>query len=324
MPHFPSEWSPHKGVWIGFPSDRTLWAADISPAQAEVAAFARAVRADGRGEQVHLICAHEDAAEAAVALQTGAAIHIMPFYDIWLRDTGPLVLSVDGEPLALDYRGNGWGGKYPSPLDDAIGARLAASAGLRREPRTMILEGGAIDVDGAGLLVATEQCLLDPNRNPLLTRGDIEAQLKLDLGVERILWLGEGLVNDHTDGHVDNVARFVAPGVLALPTRAGPDDPNAHVFDDAWARASSWGIELVAFPSPGTVRVHGEIAAASYMNFYIGNASVVVPVHGSPNDEAAVAAVAKLFPDRLVTGLPTAHILSGGGSFHCISQQIPA
>ena len=322
MPHFPPEWSLHQGVWIGFPSDRTLWAADLSPAQAEVAAFARVVRAEGRGEQVHLICAHEDAAEAAVALDTQAAIHIMPFYDIWLRDTGPLVLTGQGERYALDYRGNGWGGKYPSPLDDAVGGRLAASAGLRHEPRTMILEGGAIDVDGAGLLVTTEQCLLDPNRNPLMTRADIEAQLKLDLGVERILWLGAGLINDHTDGHVDNLARFVAPGVLALPESAGPDDPNAHVFADAWERARGWGIELVTLPSPGAVRIHGEIAAASYMNFYIGNASVVVPVHGSPADDAAVAAIAALFPDRLVTGLPTAHILTGGGSFHCISQQI--
>ena len=187
----------------------------------------------------------------------------------------------------------------------------------------MILEGGAIDGDGAGLLVTTEQCLLNPNRNPLMTKAEIESQLRLDLGVDRVLWLSEGLSGDHTDGHVDNLARFVAPGVLALPEAAGSDDPNAEIYADAWARARTFGIETVAIPSPGLVEGPDGIAAASYMNFFIGNATVVVPMLNVPNDAAALAAIAKLFPDRLVTGLPTDHILTGGGSFHCISQQVP-
>jgi agmatine deiminase len=324
MPHFPPEWSPHAAVWIGFPSAPGLWLDDLAPAQAQVAAFARAVRAGGKGELVKLVCADEAAADRAVALQTGAEIHIVPFYDIWLRDTGPLVArDVDGALIAIDYRGNGWGGKYPSPLDDALAGKLCAAANLPRDPRSMILEGGAIDVDGAGLLVTTEQCLLNPNRNPMLAREDIEAQLRLDLGVERILWLGEGLVGDHTDGHVDNLARFVAPGVLALPEPDGPDDPNAEVYGDAWARARGWGIELVPLPSPGRIEEDGGVIAASYMNFYIGNAAVVVPTHDAPNDDAAVKAIAALFPGRVVSGLPTDHILTGGGSFHCISQQVP-
>jgi agmatine deiminase len=323
MPYFAPEWSPHQAVWIGFPSAPDLWLDDLAGAQEQVAAFARAVRAEGKGEVVRLICANENAAEAALALKMGAEIHVLPFYDIWLRDTGPLVIEVDGERVALDYRGNGWGGKYPSPLDDALANRLAVSANLPREPRSMILEGGAIDVDGAGLLVTTEQCLLNENRNPLMSREDIEAQLRVDLGIERVLWLGEGLVGDHTDGHVDNLARFLAPGVLALPEPDGPDDPNAEVYGDAWARAQAFGVEVVPLPSPGRILIDDKIAAASYMNFYIGNAAVVVPTHGAANDDAAVKALAPYFPDRLVVGLPTNHILTGGGSFHCISQQVP-
>ncbi len=323
MLHMPPEWSPHDSVWIGFPTAPDLWLDDLEGAQDQVAAFARAVHCGGKGEAVRLICASADAADRAVALKTGAEIHVIPFFDIWLRDTGPLVLDRDGQRIAVDYRGNGWGGKYPSPLDDALGALLAAAVALPREPRHMILEGGAVDVDGAGLLVTTEQCLLNPNRNPYMTRDDIEAELKLGLGIERILWLGQGLTGDHTDGHVDNLARFVAPGVLALPEPDGPDDPNADVYADAWARATAFGVTCVALPSPGRIEIDGCVAAASYMNFYIGNATVVVPLHGSDNDAAAVNALKTCFPSRLVVGLPTDHILSGGGSFHCISQQVP-
>ncbi len=326
MPHFPPEWSLHRAVWIGFPSAADLWVDDLEPAQQQVAAFARAVWANGKGERVKLVCATGEAAERAVAMKTGAEIHIVPFYDIWLRDTGPLVGidAVTGRLTALDYPGNGWGGKYPSPLDTALAELLCAAEAIDRTPRTMILEGGAIDIDGAGLLVTTEQCLLNPNRNPMMLREEIEGHLQRDLGLTRVLWLGDGLVGDHTDGHVDNLARFVAPGTLALPEAQGADDPNAAVYADAWARARTWGVKLVPLPSPGRIEQDDGIVAASYMNFYIGNATVVVPTHGSANDEAAVKAIGALFPDRVVVGLPTNHVLTGGGSFHCISQQIPA
>ena len=322
--YFLPEWSPHSAVWIGFPSAPELWLEDLEPAQEQVAAFARAVRAGGKGEVVRLVCANEAAADCAVALQTGAEIMLIPFFDIWLRDTGPIIVREDDALVAIDYRGNGWGGKYLSPLDDALAGMLCTAARLNHQPRSMILEGGAIDVDGAGLLVTTEQCLLNPNRNPNLTRRDIEAQLSLDLGITRVLWLGDGLAGDHTDGHIDNLARFVAPGVLALPEPEGPDDPNADVYGDAWARAKAFGVDIVPLPSPGRIEIDSEVAAASYMNFYIGNATVVVPTHGVANDDLAVKTIAVLFPDREVVGLPTDHILTGGGSFHCISQQVPA
>jgi agmatine deiminase len=321
--HQPPEWAPHDSVWIGFPSAVDLWLDDLDGAQAEVAAFARAVHAGGRGEKVQLVCANGLAEEAAHALAGDCAqIISAPFFDIWLRDTGPIIIRNEHGHLALDYRGNGWGGKYPSPLDDLVASVLCEQAGIMREPKHWILEGGAIDVDGAGLCVTTGQCLLNPNRNPELTRRDIEDRLCADLGLEQVLWLGVGLKNDHTDGHVDNIARFVGPGKLALPEPFGDDDPNMEVFADAMKRACEWPVEIVTTPSAGRHEAEGEIVPASHMNFYIGNAAVVVPIYGGPSDAAAVEAVAKLFPGRETVGLPANHILTGGGSFHCISQQV--
>jgi agmatine deiminase len=320
----PPEWAPHSFVWIGFPSASDLWLDDLAGAQAEVAAFARAVHAGGKGERVHLVCANPEAAAVARDLAGDCATIVeAPFFDIWLRDTGPIIVSDSAMPLALDYRGNGWGGKYPSPLDDALASALCANANIQRSPRDLILEGGAIDVDGAGLCVTTGQCLLNPNRNPSLSRRDIEQRLSADLGLKEILWLGVGLENDHTDGHVDNLARFVAPGVLALPTPFGDDDPNISIFADALSRAAEWPVEVVEIPSVGRFEVDGEIVPASHMNFYIGNACVVVPTYGGASDDAAVAAIAKCFPERETIGLRANHILTGGGSFHCISQQVP-
>jgi len=319
----PAEWAPHRAVWIGFPSHGDLWEQDLEPARAEVAAFALAVHAQGRGEEVRLVAADGESARAAAVRAPFATVVEEKFGDIWLRDTGPLLVSGGKGLAARSFRFNGWGGKYELEGDDTIGARLAGTLGLEAERFDWVLEGGAIDVDGTGLAVTTEQCLLNPNRNPGVGRDEIEARLREQLGIERLLWLGEGLLNDHTDGHVDNLARFVAEGVLAMPLPAGADDPNAAVYEDARRRAQAFGLEVVDIPSPGRVERDGEVIPASYMNFYIGNAAVVVPLYGAPNDEAAVAAVQKLFPERRAVGLKAAHVLTGGGSFHCISQQVP-
>ncbi|MEP7007787.1 MAG: agmatine deiminase family protein [Sphingomonas bacterium] len=315
------EWAPHEAVWIGFPSHRDLWEDDLEPARAEVVAFALAVHADGRGERVLLVAANEEAADAARAMAGDAAeIVVEPFGDIWLRDTAAIIA---GDGRARDFRFNGWGGKYDLPGDDSIGHRLAGRRGIANEARDWILEGGAIDGDGTGLVVTTEQCLLNPNRNPDLSRADIEARLAADLGYTSVIWLGDGLMHDHTDGHVDNLARFVAPGRLAIPEPA-EDDPNGEVYLQAVRDAAGHDVEIVSVPSPGRVLRDGEIIPASYMNFYIGNVAVVVPQYGAANDAAAVAAIQALFPDRVAIGLHADAILTGGGSFHCISQQIPA
>jgi agmatine deiminase len=318
------EWAPHQAVWIGFPSDPELWLADLKPAQEEVAAFAKAVHAGGKGEQVWLVASHEDAAGVARELAPFATIVVEPFGDIWLRDTGPIVVGSGTDRRAQGFRFNGWGRKYELPGDDTIGKRIAGHAAFPYRQAAWVLEGGAIDHDGSGTVVTTEQCLLNPNRNPQLSREAVEDALGRDLGFERVVWLGDGLINDHTDGHVDNLARFVAPGRIAIPTPA-KDDPNANVFRDAARRLREARLDIVNLPSPGVVtNEDGDIIPASYMNFYIGNAAVVVPQYGASNDAAAVAVVQALFPDRVAIGLRADHILTGGGSFHCISQQVPA
>ena len=316
------EWAPHQAVWIGFPSSAELWEADLAPAQAEVAAFAAAVHADGAGEQVWLVAADETAAQEARRLAPFAKVIVQPFGDIWLRDTGPIILGTGTNRRAQGFGFNGWGGKYDLPGDDSVGERLAGVAALSYAKADWILEGGAVDGDGTGVLLTTEQCLLNPNRNPALGKDDVESRLRSDLGATRIVWLGEGLINDHTDGHVDNLARFIAPGRVAIP-EAVEEDPNAAAYADAAEALLDAELEVVAIPSPGLVERDGEIIPASYMNFYIGNAAVVVPQYGAANDAAAVEAIQALFPGRRAIGLRADHILTGGGSFHCISQQVP-
>ncbi|CAN5331144.1 agmatine deiminase family protein [soil metagenome] len=317
----PAEWAPHTAVWIGFPSHPELWGDDLEPAREEVAACGRAVHAGGKGERVILVAADDAAAQAAARMAGDyAEVVVQPFGDIWLRDTGPILL---GDGSARSFRFNGWGGKYDLPGDDDVGLRLAATIDAVVERCEWVLEGGAIDGDGTGRVVTTAQCLLNPNRNPDLTKEEIAVRLRADLGFGEILWLGDGLLNDHTDGHVDNLARFVAPGVVAIP-RATENDPNWLVYQRAADAAAAAGLEVARLPSPGRVLRDDEIVPASYMNFYIGNAAVVVPLYGAPNDAAAVAAVQALFPTRQAVGLRADAILTGGGSFHCISQQIPA
>ncbi|WP_093666602.1 agmatine deiminase family protein [Sphingomonas gellani] len=315
----PAEWAPHDAVWIGFPSHPELWQDDLHPAREEVAAFARAVHADGRGETVLLVCADDEAADAARELAPFATVVVEPFGDIWLRDTGP-ILTGDGDARVFEF--NGWGGKYDLPGDGTVGEGLAEDRRVRVTRCAWVLEGGAIDGDGTGVVLTTEQCLLNPNRNAILSRGDIEARLAHDLGMTRVVWLEKGLMNDHTDGHVDNLARFVGPGRVAVPEGA-ENDPNWRIYQDAAEHLRGQGLEVVTVPSPGRILHEGEIVPASYMNFYIGNAAVVVPIYGAPDDDHAVAAFRSIFPDREVVGLRADHILTGGGSFHCISQQVP-
>jgi len=318
----PPEWAHHDAVWIGFPSHPELWLEDLGEARAEVVAFAHAIWANRAGERPILVAAnHEAGAVATVMAGDYAEVVVHPFGDVWLRDTGPILLS-DG--TARDFDFNYWGGKYDLPGDREVGGLLAASRNIPATRCDWVFEGGALDVDGTGLAVTTEQCLLNPNRNPGLTRAEIEARLLRDLGVDRVLWLGDGLVNDHTDGHVDNLARFVGPNRLALPEAEGEDDPNAAVYADAKARAEAFGVEVVTIPSPGLVTRDDEVVPASYMNFYIGNATVAVPVYGAPNDDAALKAIGAIFPNHHIAGIRADHLLTGGGSLHCISQQIPS
>ena len=321
----PAEWAPHDWTWIGFPTNAQEWPGAFDAARTQIAAFASALHAKGRGEEVRLVVANEGDADAARALVApGVSIVVQPLGDVWLRDTAPITV-LNGKARALvDFGFNGWGGKYQMAGDEDIGARLAATTGLPTSTQHWVFEGGAVDTDGTGLFVTTEQCLLHPNRNPVLDRGKIETMLAGSLGLSDMLWLGDGLLNDHTDGHVDNLARFVGEGLLALPIATTEDDPNAAIYADARARAQAHGVTVVDMPSPGLVMVDGEAIPASYMNFYVGNAAVIVPIYGQPNDQAALDALAPFFPGRDIVGLRSDAILSGGGSFHCCSQQMPS
>ena len=214
----PAEWTLHDWLWIGFPGDPVEWPVALGQAQRQVAAFANAVHCEGRGETVRLVARNDaDAAIARSLVDGGVKILVKAFGDIWLRDTGPIGLVSGGKRRLINFGFNGWGGKYEMAGDQDIGARLAAATALPYARKDWICEGGALDTDGAGLFVTTEQCLLNPNRNPDLNKTDIEAQLGEALGLTDMLWLGDGLAGDHTDGHVDNLARFVAPGVIAIP-----------------------------------------------------------------------------------------------------------
>jgi len=320
----PPEWAPQERLWIGFPGDPAEWPAERDAAQVQAAAFASAVAGHGQGVTLLARSEADYAAACALAAPTVEVRH-EPFGDIWLRDTGPLgLVAADGFRALVDFDFNGWGGKYRMPGDEDIGARLAATTGLPYRHVPIIFEGGAVDTDGTGLFVTTEQCLLNPNRNPTLDRKQIETLLAGSLGLSSMLWLGDGLLHDHTDGHVDNLARFVAPGVLAVPQATTPDDPNTAIYEDAAARARAFGIEVAPMPSVGRYEQDGAIVPASYMNFCITNGAVIVPQYGAPNDQAALEALAAFFPGRALVGLPSDAILRGGGSFHCMSQQLPA
>ena len=320
----PPEWAPQDWLWIGFPHDADEWPEVLGRAQEQIAAFANAVAESG--QQVRLLV--RDAVNEARARQlvSGAVtLERREYGDVWLRDTGPLILAEKaGGRVARRFGFNGWGGKYDMPGDRTIGAQLAEDEGLPLETCDWILEGGAIDGDGTGLVVTTEQCLLNPNRNPALSREDIEHRLQRALGFDRVLWLGDGLINDHTDGHVDNLARFVKPNTLALPRATGETDPNAAIYDDAKRRAEAFGVEVAEIPSPGLITRGDFVEPASYANFAVTSHLVVVPTFGSPHDEEGVAAIADLFHDRATIGLPADAVLAGGGGFHCASQQMPA
>jgi len=319
----PAEWAPQEWIWIGFPHAADLWVDDLLPAQEQVAAFANAVAETG--QDVRLVV--RDAATEARArrLVSGAVkLERHPYGDIWLRDTGPLtLLGPDGARRAQRFGFNGWGGKYEMEGDQETGLSLAREAGFDSPKADWILEGGAIDTDGTGLVITTRQCLLNPNRNPALSQADIEERLARDLGFTRICWLGEGLLGDHTDGHVDNLARFIAPGTLALPVASGADDPNAAVYENARATARAFGLTVRDVPSPGGMGEGDIVEPASFMNFAICNHVVVVPIYGTPHDEEAVAAIGDMFPGRAAVGVRADAVLTGGGSFHCCSQHVP-
>lgn len=336
----PAEWEPHAAVWLAWPSAHELWEENLEPARREFTELCAAIAdidpASGkpRGEALKILAHEGESIVSAKAALGPLGAEIIPgrFGDIWLRDTAPIfVRTQSGEIGATCFRFNGWGGKYELEGDTEVAPRICEVSGVPARLYPLVFEGGAIDVDGAGNAITTRECLLNPNRNPDLTVDAIEAVLKEALGIRKLIWLDRGLLNDHTDGHLDNVARFVGPGKVACMKPTGEADPNTGTYRairQTLAHATTADgqpLDVVEIPSPGRVLgADGTVIPASHLNFYIANTRVVVPSYGTVPDATLQAAFAPLFPGREIVVLPAPSILTGGGSFHCITQQQPA
>jgi len=321
----PAEWAPHERTLVCWPARADMWGKQLGAAKADHAAVANAIAAF---EPVLLAADPADADEARGAVAGDVEVVPVPLDDSWARDSGPIVLrGPDGERAGVDFGFNAWGGKFHPYADDAaFAARMLAHLGLpRRDATSFVLEGGSIAVDGTGTLVTTEQCLLHPNRQPGRTREGVEAALREHLGIERVVWLGRGLAeDDDTDGHVDNVFAFTAPGRGILQTVADEADPNFAAARENAERLAAARIEAVELDVLPRLDWDGPPTVVPYTNFYVANGAVIVPVTGADTDEPALALIGARYPGREVVPVPGATLAMGGGGVHCITQQVPA
>jgi agmatine deiminase len=327
----PPEWALLKAVWTAWPADAGEWNGDLEAPRRDVAALVTAL---AETNKVRLLVNGPEAEASARAALGGTCEFVQARYgDIWLRDTGPIFARTHIAPVALRFATNSWGGKYDLPDDATVGDDIARIAETDIRRFDFVLEGGAIDHDGEGTILTTRQTLLNPNRNGW-TREQAEAALADAFGARKVIWIDEGLQNDHTDGHIDNIARFVGPGRVVCQAPAGDDDPNKETLDAIAATlaaatdASGRKLEVTRIPGVGLYRNGlGEVSPASHMNFIIANGLVVVPVYGTATQAEALAALQAVFPDHKVIGVPSKGLLgagtAGGGSFHCITQQEP-
>ncbi|MEW6650641.1 MAG: agmatine deiminase [Chloroflexota bacterium] len=345
----PGEFEPHDGCWLLWPERTDNWRLGGKPAQQAFAAVAAAI---ARFERVTMGVSAAQYQNARHQLPATVRVVELSYNDSWVRDCGPTFVT-NGEVIrAVDWDFNAWGGLdgglyFPWHLDDLVARKIADIERLDRYKATLVLEGGSIHVDGQGTLLTTEECLLNPNRNPSLSKSDIEALLMEYLNVEKILWLGNGVYNDETNGHVDNLACFIRPGVVALTWTDDPGDPQYEISNDAYERlmhmtdARGRQLEVHKIHQPGPVcitleeslgvdplegsqpREEGDRLAGSYINFYMANSAAIIPVFDDPHDQPAVEALARLMPDRAIVPLPAREILLGGGNIHCITQQQP-
>ncbi len=332
---WPAEWEPHEATIMAWPHDPTTWPDCLDDAEV---AFAQLAAAISQGETVHLLVGDEAMkARASKRLEATNAkdvvFHAIATADAWLRDTGPVIVHDGNERVALDFRFNAWGEKYEELLvDDGLPVPLAKMLGLERRRVPIVLEGGSIEGNGEGVLLTTEQCLLNPNRNPELTREDLEAVLNEALGASPVLWLQDGIAGDDTDGHVDDITRFVGPRNILTALPEDPQDPDfeplfenlRRLKDMRNAQGGSFAIVRIPMPEPIASINGGHRLPASYMNFYICNAAVCVPVFGQPRDEEALRVVARCFRDRKIVPIRCERVVEGMGALHCVTQQVPA
>lgn len=332
----PAEWAPHEATQLTWPRRPEIWRGLHEEVEQTFAAFAARL---SLGERVHLLVPDKEWEHRAKRLILGAGglLPNISFWqidsdDVWARDHGPTcVVNRAGERRMLDWKFNAWGGKFASSLDDAIPRQLAAKLGWERVEPGVVMEGGAIEVNGEGDLLVTEAVLLNPNRNPGWSRAELTQLLFAALGCQRIHWLGGGLEGDDTDGHIDDIARFVKPDTVVAVTEKDPEDENYAILQDNLERLKSFtlingkALNVVELPMPQPVVWEDQRLPASYANFYIGNGAVYVPTfRDSKNDPLALQTIQRCFPDRKIYGIDSTDLIWGLGSFHCLSQQEPA
>jgi len=337
--HMPAEWHPHQSTWLSWPKDPETWPDRVSQVE-EI--YLQMLAALAPHEIVNLLVDDVET-EQIVRGKCGPAIaanihfHHVRTVDAWIRDYGPnFLLGPNGELAYNDWIFNAWGNKYEElKKDDSIPSRLEPILKLRRFAPGIVMEGGSIEVNGAGCVLTSEQCLLNPNRNPELSQAEIEQYLKDYLGVTKVLWLGEGIVGDDTDGHIDDIARFVAANVIVCAVEEDPADANYKILQDnlkrlkSMAGADGKSFDVVTLPMPGIVGGESTTARdlerlpASYANFYIANSVVLAPVFGHANDARAVETLQKFFPTRRVVPINCEPLVWGMGTIHCVTQQQP-
>lgn len=326
--YLPPEWAPHAAIWVGWPHLRGEWGVAFEGARNEIAGFVRAI---AEITPVRIACGSREAYGSAwfefepLIMSDRVSLHPLAAGDIWLRDTGPLI-GIESDTLRANmFRFNGWGGKFQMSGDTMTAGGIASAEVLDRHGYDFVLEGGGIDLDGAGNLLTTKQCLLNPNRNPEWTQGAAERVLKACFNIDTVLWLDEGLLNDHTDGHVDNIARFIGPGRVLCQRASGDNDPNAETLGAIEQSLRAFGLSVETIPSPGLVQDEdGSAVPASHMNFVISNHHIFLPTYEAHYAPQAKAALQILMPGYEIIDLPARHILAGGGAFHCMTQQVPA
>ncbi|WP_353859309.1 agmatine deiminase family protein [Azospirillum formosense] len=325
----PGEWERHTRCWMAWPCRPETWPEGAFDAAA--AAYTDVARAISRFEPVTMVCDPADVADASLACGPGVEILPLPISDSWIRDTGPsFVTDGKGQLAGVHWRFNAWGGNYPdSAKDQQVGRLMLEHLGLRRFEAPLVMEGGSFHVDGEGTLLTTEQCLLNPNRNPNLGKAEIEELLKEHLGISTVIWLGEGYQDDETDGHIDEIALFVKPGVVMAITTDDPGDANFKAFQDNLDRlkrardAQGRELEVIPVRQPARRDENGVRLTLSYTNLYIANGGIVMPAFEDPADDEAFRIVRRAFPDREVVQVPALDIVRGGGGIHCITQQQP-
>jgi agmatine deiminase len=320
----PPEWAPHERTLMCWPARADMWGEHYAQAKADHAAVAAAVAAF---EPVLLAADPSQVEEARAAVPDSVEVVPIPLDDSWARDSGPIFVTDGAHRAGVHFGFNAWGEKFHPYADDArFGERVLAHLGEERVDATdFVLEGGSIAVDGDGTLVTTEQCLLNPNRNPRLGREEIEARLRERLGVDRVVWLGSGLVeDDDTDGHVDNICAWIAPGRVLLQTVDDEADPNFELCRENAERLAAAGLEVEELPVLPRLEHDGPPTVVPYVNYYVCNGALIVPVTGAETDEPVLERLAALYPGREPVPVPGATLALGGGGVHCITQQVPA